>query len=355
MLTFLLTLLTFGVIITLHECGHFIFAKLFGVRVNEFSFGMGPRLVGWQGKETEYSIRLLPIGGYVAMEGEDGMEDEEGRPIPPDGRAFCEKPAWQRFIILFAGAAMNIVLGFFILLALASQMDLLGTNVVAKVEEGTAVSEYLQPFDRIVKVNGYSTPNYNDVVFQMIRDQDGVMDLEVIRYGDAEGLQQKSGQRVGLSQVPFTMENETIQLDFVFYGEENNPLRTVSYAAGWTSSVVKQVWYSLMDILTGRFGLKDLSGPVGTAAVIGEASSQGLQTLLLMVAFITINIGVFNLLPIPALDGGRLFFLLIEIIRRKPIPARYEAYVHGAGLVLLLGLIAVVTFNDIAKLITGGI
>lgn len=356
--TIILTLVVFGVIITLHELGHFLFAKLFGVRVNEFSFGMGPRLWGRKKGETEYSIRAFPVGGYVAMEGED--EDSA------DGRAFCNKPAWQRFIILAAGAIMNVILGFLILIALVGRMELLGTNVVADFHDNAVSSQYLQSGDRIVSVNGYNTPGYNDVVFQLIRDEDSVVELELLRGGDPKlsawdklgaklGLNDKNlGERVKVT-VPFNTQRyedgtESIQLDFIFYGVERNLGNTVTYAAQWTASVVKQVWYSLMDIVTGRFGLKEISGPVGTATIISEASSRGNDSLMMIVAFITINVGVFNLLPIPALDGGRLLFLVIEILFRRPVPAKYEAYVHAVGLVLMLGLIAVVTFSDIFKI-----
>ncbi len=356
--TIILTLVVFGVIITLHELGHFIFAKLFGVRVNEFSFGMGPKLWGKKVGETLYAVRAFPIGGYVAMEGED--EDSA------DGRAFCNKKPWQRFIILSAGAVMNVILGFFILAALTGKMDLLGTNVVANFHENSVSQNYLQSGDRIIAVNGYKTPGYNDVIFQLVRDEDSVVDITVLRKGD---LKLSSWQRwlagMGIGEnnigekttvtVPFNVQqyqdgSESIQLDFVFYGVENTFINAVSYSCHWTASVVRQVWYSLMDILTGRFGLKEISGPVGTATIIGEASSRGNDSLMMIIAFITINIGVFNLLPLPALDGGRLFFLVVEILFRRPVPAKYEAYVHAVGLVLLLGLIAVVTFSDILKI-----
>ena len=359
--TILLTILVFGVIITLHELGHFAFCKLFGVRVNEFSFGMGPRLLGWGKGETQYSIRLLPIGGYVAMEG----EDEESR----DGRAFCNRPPWQRFLILFAGAGMNLLLGLALLGVSTSQMDLLGTNVVARMDEGAATASYLQSGDRIVEVNGYNTPNYNDVVFQLIRDEDGVVDLTVLRGGDLTmtgwerllarfGLGEKDpGEEVSLT-VPFQMEDagdgqRTLKIDFVFYGAEPTLGNSVAYTFQWTVSTVKQVWYSLLDIVTGRFGLSQLSGPVGTATVIQQASDQGLRSLVILVAYITINVGVFNLLPVPALDGGRMFFLLVGMLFRRPIPAKYEAYINAAGMVLLLAFVAVVTFSDIAKLLAG--
>ena len=229
MKTVLLTILVFGIIINLHELGHFFFAKLFGVKVNEFSFGMGPKLLGWGKGETKYSIRLFPIGGFLAMEGED---EESG-----NGRAFCNKPAWQRFIILFAGAGMNLLLGLCLLAWSTSQMSLLGTNVVGRLEEGAASAAYLQPGDRIVEVNGCATPGYNDVVFQLIRDADGLVDLTVLRGGDLSmtrwertlarmGMGEKSlGEELYLS-VPFQMEEveeglRTLKIDFVFLGDHS--------------------------------------------------------------------------------------------------------------------------------------
>lgn len=352
-MTLIITLLVFGLIITLHELGHFLFAKLFGVKVNEFAFGMGPKLFSFQKGETLYSIRLFPIGGYVAMEGEDSTSSETER---SDGRSFQDKKPWQRFFILSAGAAMNVILGFVILLFLSSQMNLMGTNVVASTVPEAHVTGYISDGDRIVKVNGHKTGSYNDVVFQLIRDEDGKVDIEVVKNSDPNAVfGQNKGDLVVHSQVPFAMEDagdgrSTLRLDMTFYGVPNSFVGTIGYSLNWTASVVKQVWFSLVDIVTGRYGLNELSGPVGTAAVIDEVRSYGLDSLLMLLAFITINVGVFNLLPLPALDGGRLLFLLIEVVFRKPVPAKYEGYIHAAGMLLLLGFVAVVTLNDILKL-----
>ena len=357
--TVLLTILIFGVIINLHELGHFFFAKLFGVKVEEFSFGMGPLLFSWKKGETQYSIRLFPIAGFLAMMGEDGESQ--------DSRAFCNRPSWQRFLILAAGAGMNILLGLALLGYTTSQMDLLGTNVVARLTEGAASATYLQPGDRIVEVNGYDTPGYNDVVFQLIRDEDGVVDLTVLRGGDLTmtrweralaglGMGEKDpGEKMALT-VPFQMEDagdgmRILKIDFIFLGAEKTLGNCVYYTFQQTVSTVKQVWYSLVDIITGRFGLSQLSGPVGTATVIQEASNQGLRSLITLVAYITINVGVFNLLPFPALDGGRIFFLLVGTLLRRPIPQQYEAYINAAGMVILLFFVGVVTFSDVMKLV----
>jgi regulator of sigma E protease len=336
MKTILITLLVFGVIIMIHELGHFIAAKLFGVKVNEFSLGMGPSFVRYTKGETDYRLRLLPIGGFVAMEGEN---EDSG-----DLRAFCNKPAWQRFIILVAGAFMNLVLGLILVLVLVGQMELIGTTTVADFHPEAVSSHWLQQGDIIQKVNGYSVNGYNDVIFQMARDQDCVIDFEVLR----------QGEKVELDGVVFdTREDEsglkTLELDFRFYGQEKTFFNSLGYACNWTVSIAKQVWYSLGDIISGEYGITQLSGPVGTSSAIGEAASAGLQSLLLLVSFITINVGVFNLLPVPALDGGRLLFVIIEMIIRRPIPQKFESIIHAVGFALLMSLVLLVTYNDIIK------
>ena len=336
MKTVLITLLVFGVIIMIHEMGHFVAAKLFGIKVNEFSLGMGPSFFRYTRGETDYRLRLLPIGGFVAMEGEN---EDSG-----DDRAFCNKPAWQRFIVLAAGAFMNLVLGLILVLVLVGRMELIGTTTIANFYPEAASSQWLQQGDTIRKVNGYSVNGYNDALFQMVRDQDSVIDFEVVR----------DGQNVALQGVAFDTKEgtdglKTLVLDFQFYGREKTFFNSLDYAVDWTVSIVKQVWYSLGDIITGKYGINQLSGPVGTSSAIGEAASAGMQSLLLLVSFITINVGVFNLLPVPALDGGRLLFVLIEMIIRRPIPQRFEGFIHAAGFALLMGLVVLITFNDIVR------
>jgi len=336
MKTVLITLLVFGVIIMIHELGHFVAAKLFGIKVNEFSLGMGPSFVRYTRGETDYRLRLLPIGGFVAMEGEN--EDS------CDDRAFCNKPAWQRFIVLAAGAFMNLVLGLILVLVLVGRMELIGTTTIANFYPEAVSSQWLQQGDTIQKVNGYSINGYNDALFQMVRDQDGVIDFEIVR----------DGQKITLEGVAFdTREGsdgmKSLVMDFQFYGREKTFFNSLDYAFDWTVSIAKQVWYSLGDIISGKYGINQLSGPVGTSSAIGEAASAGMQSLLLLVSFITINVGVFNLLPVPALDGGRLLFVLIEMIIRRPIPQRFEGYIHAAGFALLMALVVLITFNDIVR------
>lgn len=338
----LFAILFFGVIILIHELGHFTVAKLSGIKVNEFAIGMGPKLLSFGKGETKYSLRLIPMGGYVQMEGEDEASEDE--------RAFNQKPVWKRFLVVIAGAVMNIILGLVLVAILLTQQNLIGTTQIAGFHENaSSQSSGLQEGDVITHINGTSVWSDRDISFLMARDRDGVIDFTVKR----------DGQKTELKNVKFDtreVDGQTvITFDFIIIGENKTFWNVLKTSFLETASMARLVWLSLFDLVTGRFGLSDLAGPVGTVSVIAEATTSGgfLNALSLM-AFITINIGVFNLLPIPGLDGGRLFFLIIEGIRRKPINPKREGMIHAIGLVLMFALIAVVTFNDILRLIRGG-
>lgn len=341
---FLVAILFFGLLISIHELGHFTFAKLFKVKVNEFALGMGPAIFKKKKGETLYALRLLPIGGYVSMEG----EDEESA----DENAFNRKKVWQKIIIVAAGAIMNLILGVVIVATVLSMEDLVGTNTILKFHENAQSQQTgLREGDEFIEIDGRRVFSDMDISFLMSRSDDGVFDMTVRR----------EGERVELKNVTFESKKEDgftyITYDFIILGEETGFFNVLENAFRRSASIVRLVWLSLFDLVTGQYGLTDLSGPVGTVNVIADAaagatqSKDGLITALTMMAFISINIGVFNLLPLPALDGGRLFFLVIEGVRRKPIKAKYEGFIHGAGLALLLLLMLVVTFNDIVKLI----
>lgn len=341
---YLVAILFFGLLISIHELGHFTFAKLFKVKVNEFALGMGPAIFKKKKGETLYALRLLPIGGYVSMEG----EDEESQ----DENAFNHKKVWQRLVIVAAGAIMNLILGVVIVATILSMDSLIGTTKIHSFHENaTSAQSGLQAGDELLEIDGHRLFSDMDISFLMTRSDDGVFDMVVRR----------DSEKVELNDVAFktTKEGELtlIEYDFIILGEKPTVLNVITGAFKQTVSIARLVWLSLFDLITGQYGLTDLSGPVGTVNVIADAaagavsSKDGLITALTMMAFVSINIGVFNLLPLPALDGGRLFFLFIEGIRRKPINPKYEGYVHGAGLVLLLLLMLVVTFNDILTLI----
>lgn len=340
----MVAILFFGLLISIHELGHFTFAKLFKVKVNEFALGMGPAIFKKKKGDTLYALRLLPIGGFVSMEGED--EDSQ------DENAFNRKNVWQRIIIVAAGAVMNLILGVVIVATVLSMEDLIGTNQIIEFEKN-AISQQtgLKEGDEIIEIDGHRVFSDMDISFLMGRSDDGVFDMTVLR----------DGKKTELKDVTFKTEKDGkytfITYDFVILGEEPTVLNVMSNAVKRSASIARLVWLSLFDLVTGRYGLTDLSGPVGTVNVIANAAAEaavsrdGLISALTIMAFISINIGIFNLLPLPALDGGRLFFLLIEGIRRKPINPKYEGYIHGAGLALLLLLMLVVTFNDILNLI----
>ena len=339
-------LLFFGVIIMIHECGHFACAKLFKVKVNEFSLGMGPALFKRKKGDTLYAVRLFPIGGYVAMEGEDDASEDE--------RAFNKKPVWQKMIIGVAGALMNLILGFILMvLLLTTSTDLIGTNTIKEFYPDAVSSQYgLQAGDRFVEIDGHHVWSELDLSFLMSRSQDGVFDFVV----------ERDGEKVTLNDVHFATEQQNgitlIQYDFIISGEQPGFLNIVKNAFTQSASIVRMVWLSVFDLVTGRYGMSELAGPVGTVDIIADVTAQAvssgsLTNLLTIMAFITINVGVANLLPLPALDGGRFLFLAVEAVRRKPVNPKYEGYVHAAGLALLLLLMVVVTYNDIARIVHG--
>lgn len=342
----LFALLFFGVIIMIHECGHFTCAKLFKVKVNEFSLGMGPALFKRKKGDTLYAVRLFPIGGYVAMEGEDDASE--------DDRAFNKKPVWQKMIIVVAGALMNLILGFILMvLLLTTSTDLIGTNTIKEFYPDAVSAQYgLQAGDRFVEIDGHHVWSELDLSFLMSRSQDGVFDFVV----------ERNGEKVTLNDVHFATEQQNgitlIQYDFIIIGEQPGFLNIVKNAFTQSASIVRMVWLSVFDLVTGRYGMSELAGPVGTVDIIADVTAQAvssgsLTNLLTIMAFITINVGVANLLPLPALDGGRFLFLAIEAVRRKPVNPKYEGYVHAAGLALLLLLMVVVTYNDIARIVHG--
>lgn len=341
----LIAILFFGLIIMFHELGHFIFAKLFGVQVNEFSMGMGPTLFKRKKGETKYALRLFPIGGFVSMEGED--EDSENE------RAFCNKPVWQRFIIVAAGGTVNLIMGVIIVAVMLCMTDLIGTPEIHSFRETAVSNTQLQVDDKIKEINGRKVFSEYDIGFLMSRDDDGVIDFVV----------EREGEKVNLNAVKFNTEDRngqfTIIYDFIIKGVEPGFVSVAKNAVLESVSIARVVWVSLLDLVTGQYGLSDLSGPIGTVSIIADvaqnAATQQIDwtNLLMIMALIAINIGLFNLLPLPALDGGRLFFMAIEFVFRKPVPRKYEGWVHAIGLVLLMLLMVVISFSDIMRLIKG--
>ena len=347
----LIALLIFGSLVLIHELGHFLVARAFRVTVNEFSIGMGPKIVSRVAKKSgiRYSLRMLPIGGYVSMAGENEASD--------DVNAFSNKKVWQRILVVLAGPAMNILLGFLsmfltVSLTVANGSPLASTTV-AQFQDGAESSKYgLMIDDEILKVGNVYVHTGDEVVYEIMNNTKIVND----RYATTDLLVMRDGQRVKLENVvfPILKDDQTGVVfgnyDFKFYGIQGD-FGTLCKNAFWRSlSTVKMIWDSLIDLVTGRYGLNAMSGPVGITKQIGTAVKSGGTTLLYLFTVITMNLGVFNLIPFPALDGGQLFFLLIEGVRRKPLKQEVIGTINFVGISLLLLLMVFVTIKDVIGL-----
>lgn len=348
--------LLFGLIIFIHEFGHFFTAKLSGVRVNEFALGMGPKLFSFTRGETTYALRLLPIGGFCAMEGEDETSE--------DPRAFGNRPVWQRMIVVAAGGIMNILLAVVLMMILRGQDSIYATPQIAKFAENSAFEQAgVQVGDVITSINDYKVYTDQDLSFALsmasmdIAGDQAEIDLEVRR-----GKERIRFDDMLVNTVELDDGTRHIVLDIYVAGRKKTVFTLIGKAFSDTVSTARMVFKSLLGLITGQFGLNEMAGPVGTAQAVTQVASQGLKqsfgaavnNILYIMLIISVNLGIVNLLPLPALDGGRLVFLIVEAIFRKPIPQKYEGWVHAAGLVLLLGLMLVVTFNDVWRIISGG-
>ena len=340
----LISVVAFAVMIFIHEFGHFITAKLFKVKVNKFALGMGPALLKFGKGETEYSVRAFPIGGYCAMEGEDGESEEP--------RAFINQKPWKRLIILVAGAVMNILLGLLIMSILVCQMPLLGTRVVANVPDvNEGVANTLQVRDEILKVNGKRVFIPRDLDYILALDNDGKADFVVERDGETVELKDVelyvyTDEDSGASGTYLEYGEDAYQ----FLGKEKTFFSVIGYSVSETVSTVRLVLYSFASLITGKIPVRSLGGPVAVTTTVVKSVSSGWQTVLNLIGMISINLGVFNLLPLPALDGGRILFTLIEMVFRKPVSRKVEGIIHTVGFVLLLGLMALIFFKDIYTL-----
>ena len=349
-----IAILIFSFLIFIHEFGHFLAAKLFGVKVNEFSIFMGPRLLHWGKGETEYSVRLLPIGGYCAMEGEDGDSD--------DPRAFTAKARWQRVIILAAGAFMNFLTGLVILIVIYATAGGFRTMEITGFVDGCQLQgeNGFQVGDVITKIDGDRIYVFSDFSMLTSRLEEGPMDITVRRDGESVVLED-----LNMVKQDFVVDGKTEHIyGLLLGGIEDNSVGATLKNAWWTAvDFGRMVKMGLTDLITGRAGLKDMSGPVGIVDTIqetgksAESTSDGVLNVIYFGAFIAVNLAFMNMLPIPALDGGHIFLLIvtavIEAITRRKLNPKYEAYIHAAGMVLLLGFMVVVTFNDIVRIVTG--
>ena len=441
-------------IVGIHEFGHFITAKKSGIQVNEFALGMGPKIFGFKKGETQYSLRLIPIGGYCAMEGED--EDSE------NPRSFEKAKVWKRMIVVIAGAVMNILLGFILMFVVVVQQSTYSSTTIDSFPElSYSQNSGLQAGDKLLKINGTSIVSSRDISFALattklvevdgteltVYQEDCLVNLfsflgttlsernEAIKNGEtdymsdqdaqamyseylqivenvnsAETLEEaqsayedgyktlyayvsdeeaqvpqievkesrtrfrvdilveRAGRQVLLEDVDFYtyLNSETQQpmvaVDFYTVPVERTFLTAVSESFKQTVSIGKMVWDSLVGIVTGKFGLSELSGPIGTASAISQVTSQSLassgfidslNTLIFMMALITVNLGIFNMLPFPALDGGRFVMLIIEAIRKKPVSMKIQNAINASGFIILIGFMLIISMKDIWQIIGG--
>ena len=331
-------ILLFLILILIHEFGHFIAAKLLRVKVNEFAIGFGPKLFSFNGKETKYSFNLVPFGGYCAMEGEDETST--------DGRAFCNKAAWKRFIIVVMGAVFNLLLGLIIIAIILAPADAFTSTTISEFDANAQSHQTgLEVDDEILAVDGRKIYTTYDLSYAFTNVPDGKIDIEVLRDGEKKVLKDvtfKTQKADGISYLT---------VDFKVYGVEKTIGSYLKQTVNTAFSYCSVIWRSLFDLIGGKYGISAVSGPVGVTVAIGQVAKQSLLNLLPIMALITINLGLFNLLPIPALDGGRLLFILIEMIFRKPVPQKYEALVHTVGFVILIGFMILIAAKDIWTLI----
>ena len=345
----IIAILLFGLLIIVHEGGHFAAAKLCGVRVNEFSVGMGPAIFKRTRGETQYSIRCIPFGGYCAMAGEDEKSD--------DPRAFTSQPAWKRVIILVAGSFMNFILGLVILFILYAPAKAFTAPIIDSFMEGCPYEgeDALQAGDRFKSIDGHAIHEYYDVSDYLDNGSD-VHDIVVIRDGKRVKL-----ENFEMKRIEYEGSEGRLLYGFYFGYEEANLLTVTKNVWSTAMEFCRWVWEGISQLFSGDVGVDDLSGPVGIVALMAETGEQAetatdaFYSIFYIGAFIAVNLAMMNMLPIPALDGGRVFLLIvtavIESITHKKLDPKYEGYIHAAGMILLLALMAFIMFNDVLKLI----
>lgn len=344
MVKIIVAIITFLLVIMIHELGHFTVAKLSGVKVNEFSIGMGPVIKKKKTSETQYTLRALPIGGYVSLEGEDESSE--------DSRSFQNAPAYKRLLVILAGAFMNFIFALLIFIVMMSfSTTEIGISGVQK--DSPAYIAGLEAGDIIKSINGIDIKTDTQVQDLISKSEGQEIAITVNRKNEEKTLEIKpektlikeTGEERFL--VGVTM-GQTLNGDLSV--NEFSLARGFKLGGNFFNNVTKQTFQVFGMLFSGELGLSNLSGPIGVVNEIGKATTMGLSSVLFMLAFININIGIFNLIPFPALDGGRAVFILIEMITGKVVPKEIEAKIHLVGIILLLLLIVVVSFKDITTL-----
>ena len=341
-MSIIVAILIFGILVIFHEFGHFTAARKNGITENEFAIGMGPKLFGIRRGETEYTLRLLPIGGACMMQGEDSGEDTPG--------SFNSKSVWARIAVVFAGPFFNFIMAYICAAIIIGMSGYTSAQVTKIVDGYPATQSTLEPGDLIVKADKTSIHNFMDFRYHIMLNQGRQTEITYKR----------DGKKYKTTITPVKTDDGTYVIGI--QGGVNikpGPAGVLSQSFFEVKTNIDMVIKSLEMLVTGQVGKDDISGPVGMISAIGssysEAAKYGARTAFLtvlnLILLLSANLGVMNLLPIPALDGGRLVFLIIEAIRRKPIPPEKEGMVHFAGFVLLMGFMVLVCFNDITRLL----
>lgn len=330
MTTAIAAILIFFIVVLVHEFGHFAVAKLVGIKVDEFSIGMGPRVAKFDKGETEYSLRILPIGGYVKMEGEDEKSDDE--------RSFSNKSPISRILVLASGAIMNFILALLIFFVISLVVGSPTTTIDTVEDEGPAYEAGIRSGDEIISVNGKKISNWNESRDIITSSEDSV-DITVLR--DKKELKftvtpkkDKNGNKlIGISA----------KTKASFFGAIKYAFRNLIFIISLMFDFIKMA-------ITGNVSTSDVAGPIGVVQLIGESTRYGFLSVLNLAAFININLGFFNLLPIPALDGSRILFIFIELLRGKPLDPEKEGIIHFVGFVILMALMIFISYNDLGRL-----
>ncbi|MBQ0004246.1 MAG: RIP metalloprotease RseP [Clostridiales bacterium] len=333
MITAVLFVVMLLVLVIPHEFGHMIVAKLCGVQVNEFSVGMGPLIFQKQKGETMYSVRLLPLGGFCAMEGED---EESENP-----RAFNNKKPSQKIAVLLAGVMMNVLLALIIVFGVLTSTGV-PTTTLSEVQKGSPAYEAgLKEGDKIIAIDGNETESWAEVVAAITEYHEGdTLEISTIRNGR---------NQVRFVKPEYNNESERYTIGIIA-GVTKNPVKVISYSVQYTKNLNSSVIMSFKMLLTGKLSRNDVSGPVGMVKIVDQTRSYGITSYLLLVALISLNLALFNILPFPALDGGRILFVIIRMVTGKAISDELEGTIHAVGMLLLLGFFIFITCNDVINL-----